>query len=274
MLALYQQAAATCPGLSWTILAAIGTIESDNGQSDLPGVHGGANAAGAVGIMSFEPSTFAADDQPVPPGGVNPPSPYDPTDAVFWRRPGCCAPTGRLKGPTSPVPSTPTTTRPVTSPKYWHWLRPTPPPPPRPPKRSRVTVRVPWRCRGRCRRSARHTCGAARRRVSGSIAQDSCRPPTPWRAFHSPEWRKTNTTPRRNCPGSRVRPGAGRSRVLRRQPGFHRPRRPLRRCGQWTERHGRCAVHGRRRAGRGLPGDGGCSVRQPALRRSDAASVR
>jgi cell wall-associated NlpC family hydrolase len=83
MLALYQQAAATCPGLSWTILAAIGTIESDNGQSDLPGVHGGANAAGAVGIMQFEPSTFAAYDQPVPPGGVNPPSPYDPTDAVF-----------------------------------------------------------------------------------------------------------------------------------------------------------------------------------------------
>ena len=83
MLALYQQAAATCPGLSWTILAAIGTIESDNGQSDLPGVHSGANAAGAVGIMQFEPSTFAAYDQPVPPGGVNPPSPYDPTDAVF-----------------------------------------------------------------------------------------------------------------------------------------------------------------------------------------------
>jgi cell wall-associated NlpC family hydrolase len=83
MLALYQQAAATCPGLPWTILAAIGTIESDNGQSNLQGVHSGANAAGAEGSMQFEPNTFAAYDQPVPRGGANPPSPYDPTDAVF-----------------------------------------------------------------------------------------------------------------------------------------------------------------------------------------------
>jgi hypothetical protein len=47
MLALYQEAAATCSGLPWTILAAIGTVESDNGQSTLPGVHSGANSAGA-----------------------------------------------------------------------------------------------------------------------------------------------------------------------------------------------------------------------------------
>jgi cell wall-associated NlpC family hydrolase len=83
MLALYQQAAATCPGLPWTVLAAIGTVESDNGQSNLPGVHSGANAAGAEGPMQFEPATFAAYDEPVPPGGAVPPSPYDPTDAVF-----------------------------------------------------------------------------------------------------------------------------------------------------------------------------------------------
>ena len=38
MLTLYQQAAASCPGLARTVLAAIGTIESDNGQSNLPGV--------------------------------------------------------------------------------------------------------------------------------------------------------------------------------------------------------------------------------------------
>jgi cell wall-associated NlpC family hydrolase len=83
MLMLYQQAAATCPGLPWTILAAIGTIESGNGQSDLPGVHSGANAAGAEGPMQFEPATFAAYDRPIPPGGADPPSPYDPTDAVY-----------------------------------------------------------------------------------------------------------------------------------------------------------------------------------------------
>jgi len=83
MLALYQEAAATCPGLPWTVLAAIGTVESDNGQSTLTGVHGGANAAGAEGPMQFEPATFAAYDEPVPPGGADPPSPYDPTDAVY-----------------------------------------------------------------------------------------------------------------------------------------------------------------------------------------------
>ncbi len=83
MLTLYQQAAATCPGLPWTILAAIGTVESDNGQSDLPGVHSGANDAGAEGPMQFEPATFAAYDEPVPPGGADPPSPYDATDAVY-----------------------------------------------------------------------------------------------------------------------------------------------------------------------------------------------
>ena len=83
MLTLYQEAAATCPDLPWTILAAVGTIESDNGQSSLPGVHSGADPAGAEGMMQFEPNTFAAYDQPVPSGGASPPSPYDPTDAVF-----------------------------------------------------------------------------------------------------------------------------------------------------------------------------------------------
>jgi cell wall-associated NlpC family hydrolase len=83
MLVLYQRAVATCPGLPWTIVAAIGTVESDNGQSDLPGVHSGANTAGAEGPMQFEPTTFAAYAQPVPSGGAVPASPYDPTDAVF-----------------------------------------------------------------------------------------------------------------------------------------------------------------------------------------------
>ena len=83
MLAHYQEAAITCPGLPWTILAAIGTIESDNGQSNLPGVHSGTNSAGAEGPMQFEPRTFAAYDEPVPPGGATPPNPYDPVDAVY-----------------------------------------------------------------------------------------------------------------------------------------------------------------------------------------------
>jgi len=91
MLALYQQAATTCPGLPWTVLAAIGTVESDNGQSTLPGVQSGANSAGAEGDMQELASTFAEYDQPVPPGGANPPSPYDPTDAVYAAARMLCA---------------------------------------------------------------------------------------------------------------------------------------------------------------------------------------
>ncbi len=92
MLALYLAAAATtCPGLPWTVLAAIGTVESDNGQSSLPGVRSGANAAGAEGPMQFEPSTFAAYALPVPPGGELPPSPYDATDAVYAAARMLCA---------------------------------------------------------------------------------------------------------------------------------------------------------------------------------------
>lgn len=82
-LALYQDASTTCEGLPWTVLAAIGTVESDNGQSDLPGVQSGANAAGAEGPMQFLPATFAEYAEPVPTGGADPPTPYDPTDAVY-----------------------------------------------------------------------------------------------------------------------------------------------------------------------------------------------
>jgi cell wall-associated NlpC family hydrolase len=79
---LYEQAAYTCPGLPWSVLAAIGTVESDNGRSTAPGVASGSNPAGAEGPMQFEPATFAA-HATVGPGGVRPPSPYDPVDAVY-----------------------------------------------------------------------------------------------------------------------------------------------------------------------------------------------
>jgi cell wall-associated NlpC family hydrolase len=91
MLSLYRAAAATCPGLPWTVLAAIGTVESGNGTSNLPGVHSGANGAGAEGPMQFEPATFAAYDEPVPSGGADPPSPYDATDAVYAAARMLCA---------------------------------------------------------------------------------------------------------------------------------------------------------------------------------------
>ena len=91
MLDLYQRADEVCPGMSWTVLAAIGSVESANGTSSLPGVHSGANPAGAEGPMQMEPATFAEYAQPVPPGGANPPSPYDPIDAVYAAARDLCA---------------------------------------------------------------------------------------------------------------------------------------------------------------------------------------
>jgi cell wall-associated NlpC family hydrolase len=90
-LTLYREAAASCPGLPWAVLAGIGTVESDNGQSPAPGVVSGANAAGAEGPMQFLPATFAAYAQPVPLGGARPPTPYDPADAVFAAARDLCA---------------------------------------------------------------------------------------------------------------------------------------------------------------------------------------
>jgi hypothetical protein len=52
-LTLYRRAASRCPGLSWTVLAAIGKVESDHGRSHLPGVRSGWNTAGAAGPMQF-----------------------------------------------------------------------------------------------------------------------------------------------------------------------------------------------------------------------------
>ncbi len=89
-LGLYQRAATTCPGISWSVLADIGTVESGSGQSDAPGVRSGANPKGAEGPMQFEPSTFAT-YATVGPGGSTPPSPYDPVDAVYTASALLCA---------------------------------------------------------------------------------------------------------------------------------------------------------------------------------------
>ena len=88
--ALEQAAVAACPGLSWSVLAAIGTVESDSGRSTAPGVASGANAAGAEGPFQFEPSTFAA-YATIGPGGARPASPYDPVDAAFTAATMLCA---------------------------------------------------------------------------------------------------------------------------------------------------------------------------------------
>jgi cell wall-associated NlpC family hydrolase len=92
MLVLYQRAAsAECDGLPWTVLAAVGKVESDHGRSTLPGVHGGHNQAGVMGPLQMLAATFAAYDDPIPPGGVVPASPYDPVDAVHAAARYLCA---------------------------------------------------------------------------------------------------------------------------------------------------------------------------------------
>ncbi len=75
-LQLFQASAAKyCPAMSWTILAAIGQIESADGQNMGP------SSAGALGPMQFLPSTWAewGIDGFGPPG---PPDIMNPFDAV------------------------------------------------------------------------------------------------------------------------------------------------------------------------------------------------
>ncbi len=171
MIALYEQAAATCPGLPWTILAAIGTVESDNGQSTLPGVHAGANGAGAQGPMQFEPATFAAYDEPVPPGGAAPPSPYDPADAVYAAARLLCA--NGAAGGADPAAA-------VYAYNHSDLVRGPGAGPGavlrrRRPRGTRATP-APWRCSGPWPRSARPMSGAGRAPVPGSTARASSRP--------------------------------------------------------------------------------------------------
>lgn len=84
-LKLFESAAATCPGLPWTVLAGIGRAETDFGADTQ------VSSAGAEGFMQFMPSTFTVYDEPVPPGGANPPTPFDPIDAVYAAARDLCA---------------------------------------------------------------------------------------------------------------------------------------------------------------------------------------
>lgn len=99
-LALYRSAASSCPGLSWSVLAGIGSIESDHGRSTAAGVGSGANGAGAQGPMQFLPTTFAGYDHPVPADpaptpmagqGGGAPSPYRAVDAIYAAARYLCA---------------------------------------------------------------------------------------------------------------------------------------------------------------------------------------
>jgi hypothetical protein len=64
-----------CPGLPWSVLAAIGQIESGDGQNDGP------SSAGALGPMQFMPSTWARWGMDAF-GETGPPDILNPFDAV------------------------------------------------------------------------------------------------------------------------------------------------------------------------------------------------
>ena len=74
-LALYRAAAATCTGLPWTVLAAIGAVETGHGAN----TH--VSSKGAVGPMQFLPSTFVAYAVDGDRDGVA--NIADPDDAVY-----------------------------------------------------------------------------------------------------------------------------------------------------------------------------------------------
>ena len=85
-LALYRSAADTCPGLPWSVLAAIGKVETNHGRLQAPGVTSGANFAGAAGPMQIgiggkAGNTFGAYAADGDGDGIS--SVYNPADAIF-----------------------------------------------------------------------------------------------------------------------------------------------------------------------------------------------
>ncbi len=80
---LYRAAAATCPGLDWHVLAAIGQVESGHGRSNGP------SSSGAEGPMQFMPSTFAG--YAVDGNGDGTTDIWDPADSIFTAAHYLCA---------------------------------------------------------------------------------------------------------------------------------------------------------------------------------------
>ena len=70
----YTSAALRCPGLSWTVLAGVGHVESDHGRN------AGPSPTGAIGPMQFEPATWAS--YGVDADGDGRADPQNPADAT------------------------------------------------------------------------------------------------------------------------------------------------------------------------------------------------
>ncbi len=80
---LYRAAAATCTGLPWTVVAAIGQVETGHGSNVA------VSSAGAQGPMQFMPRTFAA--YGVDGDGDGDIDIWDPADSVFSAANYLCA---------------------------------------------------------------------------------------------------------------------------------------------------------------------------------------
>ncbi|MEV4117028.1 lytic transglycosylase domain-containing protein [Nonomuraea sp. NPDC049695] len=101
MLRLYVAAARTCPGLHWSVPAAVGKIETDHNRSTLPGVKSGTNYAGAAGPMQFLISTWGGTAKiPIPStfngyaadgDGDGWADVYNPADAIYGAVKYLCA---------------------------------------------------------------------------------------------------------------------------------------------------------------------------------------
>lgn len=85
-LAWYMDAARTCAGLPWAVLAGIGKVESDHGRNPASRVP---NRAGARGPMQFLPATFAHYAVDGDHDGTT--DIYDPADAIFTAARYLCA---------------------------------------------------------------------------------------------------------------------------------------------------------------------------------------
>jgi membrane-bound lytic murein transglycosylase B len=79
----YRAAAHTCAGLRWTLLAAVGQVESGHGRNNGP------SSAGAVGPMQFMPGTFALYAVDGDGDGVT--DAWDPEDAIATAARYLCA---------------------------------------------------------------------------------------------------------------------------------------------------------------------------------------
>ncbi|RJK93881.1 lytic transglycosylase domain-containing protein [Vallicoccus soli] len=80
---LYHRSAATCPGMPWAVLAAVGQVESDHGANAVD------SSAGAQGPMQFMPATFAR--YGVDGDGDGDTDVHDPADAVASAAAYLCA---------------------------------------------------------------------------------------------------------------------------------------------------------------------------------------